>query len=315
MTRSLDPRALGFWLATATFFLIRTDNPWVWILSTAACLAVLPLAPERRLFKVMLLVGVSAAVLRTALFALTGHDGQALFSVPSIELGGLSIGGPVVWESLSAGVKEGLKLVAILATFGLFLSLVETYQLLRSMPRSLFEVGLMLNIALSFGPQLLKTMGNVADAQRMRGGKRGSLRLSWFVPVIATAMEKSVTLAEVMDSRGFGRTSAAPHHWRWGLLAGSLAMTVAWPLAIFGTGGTLAVLAGTIATAIVLVSLYKLGRSSARSRYKTIAPDLFDGMVALSAAVLFVISFSPGLAVAATPLIAAPALLALRRAA
>jgi len=71
-----------------------------------------------------------------------------------------------------------------------------------------------LNLVSGFG----RTFGAVRDAQRMRGWRPRGLR-SWnevLVPVVLTAIEDSVLLAEAMEARGFGaghRTSYSGTGW------------------------------------------------------------------------------------------------------
>jgi energy-coupling factor transport system permease protein len=71
-----------------------------------------------------------------------------------------------------------------------------------------------MNLVSGFG----RTFTEVSDAQRMRGWRPRGLR-SWnevLVPVVLTAIEDSVRLAEAMEARGFGagrRTSYAAASW------------------------------------------------------------------------------------------------------
>ena len=75
-------------------------------------------------------------------------------------------------------------------------------------PRAFFELGLVIVVALAFVPSTLAAIHDVRDADRARtGGKvvrRGRL-LRQVVPVLELGLERAVTLAESMDSRGFAR--------------------------------------------------------------------------------------------------------------
>ena len=80
--------------------------------------------------------------------------------------------------------------------------------------RTGIAVATSLNLISGFG----RTFTEVSDAQRMRGWRPRGLR-SWnevLVPVVLTAIENSVMLAEAMEARGFGagrRTSYAAATW------------------------------------------------------------------------------------------------------
>src|SRR5205085_5619596 len=119
---------------------------------------------------------------------------------------GVTLGGPVTLESLAAGFVEGLQLAVLLACVGAANSLASPYRLLRSMPAVLYELGVAVTVALSFAPQAVVSVQVVREARRLRGrpssGLRGMRGLA--VPVLETALERSLVLAASMDRRGFG---------------------------------------------------------------------------------------------------------------
>jgi energy-coupling factor transport system permease protein len=91
------------------------------------------------------------------------------------------------------------------------------------MPAPLERTGIALATSLNLVSGFGRTFAAVRDAQRMRGWRPRGLR-SWnevLVPVVLTAIEDSVLLAEAMEARGFGagrRTSYAMARWnRWDL--------------------------------------------------------------------------------------------------
>ena len=71
----------------------------------------------------------------------------------------------------------------------------------------------MIVVALAFVPSTLAAIHDVRDADRARTGgrvvRRGRL-LRQVVPVLELGLERAVTLAESMDSRGFARTGPSP---------------------------------------------------------------------------------------------------------
>jgi energy-coupling factor transport system permease protein len=94
--------------------------------------------------------------------------------------------------------------------FGVFNAAVDVTELVRAVPPSLRDVGLVVSVALAFVPCLLAAARDVRDAQRLRGER--ALRLlapSLVVPVLGFALERALLLAESMDSRGYGRAAPA----------------------------------------------------------------------------------------------------------
>ena len=76
----------------------------------------------------------------------------------------------------------------------------------------LYELGVVVTVALSFAPQTVVAAAGVRDARRLRGrphrGLRGLRGLA--VPVLEGALERSLDLAASMDSRGYGRRGDVP---------------------------------------------------------------------------------------------------------
>jgi energy-coupling factor transport system permease protein len=124
----------------------------------------------------------------------------------------------------------------------------------------------------------------VRDADRARtGGKvvrRGRL-LRQVVPVLELGLERAVTLAESMDSRGFARAGASARDraagW-WGLV--SLLLLGASFVALIGESGTVAAVLG-LAGAVGLGAAILLASSDTRrSRYRPRRMRATDWVVA-----------------------------------
>lgn len=116
------------------------------------------------------------------------------------------IGGPITLEGLLYGLSHGASLFAVLLVFATFNLALDVNRLLRWLPAGLFQAGLVVSIALSFVPQMMASLKDVREAQLVRGHKFRGLRdlPPLFVPLITTALERSLTLAESMEARGFG---------------------------------------------------------------------------------------------------------------
>lgn len=188
-------------------------------------------------------------------------------------LGGLALGGPFTLEMVVNGLTGGVQLLAALALFGAFNAVADHYGLLRRTPSFLGGAGLVVTIALAFVPQTLAQLAAVREAQRVRGhrfrGWRDALPL--LVPVIAGGLERSLQLAEAMDSRGYGartKPSARRSLIERVCACAGLTLLAIGLFALFYRSDPRAGLAA-IGGAVLLLGLVagSLGRATQRSRY------------------------------------------------
>jgi energy-coupling factor transport system permease protein len=121
-------------------------------------------------------------------------------------LGGLALGGPWTLEMLALGIVFGLRLLTLLALFGAFNAAVDHYGLLRRVPNVLRGAGLVVTIALAFVPQTFAQLVAIREAQQVRGHRFRTWRdaLPLVSPLLSGGLERSLQLAEAMDSRGYG---------------------------------------------------------------------------------------------------------------
>jgi energy-coupling factor transport system permease protein len=167
-----------------------------------------PVGRAVRLFVVFGLILLAVRVLFIGL--LPNPGGTTLLTLPELQtprwLGGLELGGPVSAEVLVAAVSEGLRLIVVLAAFGVFNAHGDISALLRTVPAAFRDVGLVASIAVAFVPGIMRTVRDVRDAQRLRG-EWGLRRLApaLVVPVLGMSLERALLLAESMDARGYGR--------------------------------------------------------------------------------------------------------------
>jgi energy-coupling factor transport system permease protein len=212
-SRTTNPVLLGLVLAVTGFVVAsrRSHDPWA------------------RAYGVFLKLALAVIVIRVVFASLFGAPvpGRVLLALPEVELpdwaAGVRLGGDVTAEGLAAAVYHGLQLATMLACVGAANALANPRRLLRSMPGALYEVGVAVVVALSFSPQLVEGMSRVRAARRLRGRPHTGLRglRGVAMPVLESALERSVDLAAAMDSRGFGR---APRHLVHPHLAGGLTL-------------------------------------------------------------------------------------------
>jgi energy-coupling factor transport system permease protein len=216
--RPLHPGAWWLWAIGMAAAVSRTTNPLLLALAVGVVAVVVSVhrspAAWGRSFGAFLRLGVVVVVLRVLFEVLFGPSavGSVLLELPEIPLpdwaAGVRLGGPVTAPQLLAAVYDGLRLFAVLACIGAANSLADPRRLLKSLPASLYEVGVAVVVALSVTPLLIMELGEVRKARRLRGrndrGLRGAAAAA--LPVLTAALERSLALAAAMDSRGYGRT-------------------------------------------------------------------------------------------------------------
>lgn len=348
--RSLHPVAWWLWAAGLAICAMRTNNPFLMaLIGAVACVVVSARrssAPWSRSIAFFLRLGVLVIAIRVVieiLFGQRGVPGHVLFTLPQVPLPAwavaVSIGGPVTLESILNAFVEGLQIAVILLCFGAANSLASPYRLLRSLPAVLYETGVAVTVALSFTPELVQSIGIVRQARRQRGipvrGLRGMRGVA--VPVLESALDRSLQLATSMDARGYGRRIAvgkASRRLASGATVGGLLLVAVGIYGVLDSGSLFGLGLPVLAVAAVLcgVGLALGGRRTARSRYR---PDPWrqpewlvagSGLIALVTMTIarsldvpgLTISFSPlafpsipllpvvGILIALAPAIAAP---------
>ncbi len=184
----------GAWLAWTTCaagVAIATTNPF-YLLPLVACAYIvharhLREGPSARAFRIFVLVGLFAVATRSAL---------VLFDIEHAST-----------QTLVAALLEGSRLATILIVYGTFNSVTDPFRVLRLAPRRFHEPALAAALALSIAPRTIQAVGQVREAQRLRGMPARGLRSlpALAIPVLETGMEEAVILAESMDARGHGR--------------------------------------------------------------------------------------------------------------
>ena len=212
-SEALAPRAWVIWSLAAVTVALSTDNPvYRGLVALVALNVVLAWLPPGRRLRPLIVAMTVAAAFAALINLLAGHTGADVFArVPE----GLPlIGGPLTLESLAFGGAIGLGLVAALLSVAPLSLVLEPHDVVDAMPAVLERTGIAVATSLNLVSGFGRTFTEVRDAQRMRGWKPGGLR-SWnevLVPVVLTAIEDSVLLAESMEARAFGagrRTSYA----------------------------------------------------------------------------------------------------------
>ena len=244
LPRSLHPIAWWLWAIGLATAVSRTSDPLLLLLVLAvlgfvvsARRSAAPWARGFRYYLIAAFVIIAMRVVFRAVFA-TGvaSSDHILFTLPQLHLphwySGVQIGGPVSLEACLSSAFDGLRLATLLCCVGAANVLANPKRALRVLPGALYELGVAVVVALTFAPQLVDSGQRVRRARRLRAGHGKGLRglRSLVVPVLEDALERSLSLAAGMDSRGYGRAGSASRARRRGtaalLLAGMLGLCI-----------------------------------------------------------------------------------------
>jgi energy-coupling factor transport system permease protein len=295
--RQLHPGAWWLWALGLLTAATRTTNPVLLALIVAVAGYVVTArrtdAPWARAYTVFLKIGLVVLAIRLVAQVVLGVPvGQTvLFTLPSADLpewaAGISLGGSVTAESVLAAGMDGLRLATILVCIGAANALANPKRLLASMPAALYEVGVAVVVALAFAPSLVTSVRRVRDARRLRGRPDRGLRsvISVALPVLEDALDRSLSLAAAMDSRGYGRQASVSRHERRVTAVLTLGGLVGICIGLYGMldgGGpaalSLPLLVGGAVAAAAGVRL--AGRRAVRTRYR---PDPWAAPESLTA--------------------------------
>jgi energy-coupling factor transport system permease protein len=217
--RALHPIAWWVWAIGLAVAVSRTTNPLLLVL----VLVVLGLvvgsrrtqAPWARAFKYYLaLAGVIIViriVFRVVFAAPVSLGDHVLLDLPTLHTpgwyAGIQVLGPVTLEAVLAAAVDGLRLGTLMCCIGAANALANPRRALRVLPGALYELGIILVVAISVAPQLVESIQRVRSARRLRAGSEKGLRAlgGILMPVLEDALDRSLLLAAAMDSRGYGR--------------------------------------------------------------------------------------------------------------
>ena len=276
MSDTLHPLAWLAWLAAAALPALATRNPLYLSLGLAATgityLALGRRSPLAGSWGSLVRFGALLWLLTIPFTMLTAHYGEiVLFRLPDrLPV----IGGAITAEAMLYGLTSGLALISLLLAFAVFNVAVDQARLLRLTPGFIYQAGVVAAIAVAFVPQMVLGWQAIRDAQAVRGHRVRGVRdmLPLILPLLVTALERAMQLAESMEARGFGGQGMASgpqirHQLAslFGLAGLGLGMAGIgfWPERALLGAGPLAAGVG-----LLLWSFWDQGRQVHRSRYQ-----------------------------------------------
>ncbi len=126
------------------------------------------------------------------------------------------IGGPITIESVIYGVDVALGLAAAVLAVAPLSRVLYAHDLIDAFPGPLQRTAALTGAAVNLVPAVARNAVAISEAQRMRGRSGTRLRDLHAVaaPIVLSALDDSLQLAEAMEARGFGsgpRTRYATH--------------------------------------------------------------------------------------------------------
>lgn len=297
--RELHPLAWWLWALGMATAASRTTNPLLLLLLigvvgyvVAACR---PARSSAGGFRGYLILGLVVIGIRTVFHIVFGGGlGETvLVTLPEVPLpdwaAGIRLGGSVSAEGLVSALYDGLRLATLLICIGAAVTLADPRRLLRTLPGALYELGLVVVVAVSLAPQLVEAALRVRRARALRGGTGKGLRAvrSVAMPVLAMALDRAVSLAAAMDSRGYGRAGDQSPGLRrltgglllGGLLGVSLGAYGVLDTSVPGAVGLPSLVVGVVAS---VAGLAASSRRATRTRYRDEPLDARSVFVAAS---------------------------------
>jgi energy-coupling factor transport system permease protein len=203
----------------------------------------------------LLRLGLFAVPIGVLFNALTVHAGDnVLVRVPD---GVPLIGGAITANGVAYGALSGMTVVALVATGTTVAGAIDWSALMRLVPPRAASMAVAGSVAWSFLPQLATSWREIREAQAARGHRfRGAKDIvPLAVPLLAGGLERSVTMAEALESRGFGVAAASSRASSRRSIALAMAITAAVVAIYLLAVGEAGPAAGTLAVSLLVAGI------------------------------------------------------------
>ena len=203
----LDVRVWLLWGLAAMVPLLTGRHPVILLELLAVVLIVRTLCvPDRRVigWGWLLRIAALAVPLGMVFNVFTVHAGnQEMFAIPTTLP---IIGGPVTWNALAYGALSGVTIVVLVAIGTTVAAAIEWSALMRLLPPRAGNLAVAGSVAWSFLPQLSQSWREIRESQAARGHRWRGVRdiVPIVVPLLAGGLDRSISTAEALESRGFG---------------------------------------------------------------------------------------------------------------
>jgi energy-coupling factor transport system permease protein len=212
----LDARAWLLWGFAAGLPAILGRNPFPIVASLLAVITVRAVSAERAsswaAFVRLAVIFSAIGVLFNVLTVRSGN--QALVEIPErVPV----LDGALTFNALVYGCLSGLALSTLVLIGTTVAASIDWSTALRGMPDQLSTVAVAGSVAFAFIPQTAVAFREIREAQQARGHRFRGIRdaVPLLVPLLTGGLERAVTMAEALESRGFGAPLQAERRREW----------------------------------------------------------------------------------------------------
>lgn len=206
MTTPIDPRAWLLWAIAASLPPLVGRNPAALLATLFAVLGVWAVwrAEDRAGWDRVLRLGAMLTAVGVLFNVLTVHSGDLVFA--RLPASWPLIGGPLTINALVYGVLSGIAVLALLLVGVTLGAVLDWATVLRLLPDRLTTVAVVGSVAWALIPQTTRALREIREAQSARGYRPRGVRdvAPLLVPLLAGSLERSLMLAEALESRAFG---------------------------------------------------------------------------------------------------------------
>ncbi len=207
MSGELDTRTWLMWGVACMLPLLVSRNPWITIelaivVTVVRAVAVPASAGNRtrwfiRLAAIMALVGAAFNVMTVRAGDIVLLELPASWPV---------VGGAWTLNALVYGLVGGFTLFVLVLVGMTTAILIRWMDLFQILPKRLAPIAVTGSVAWGFLPQTALAWQNIQETMAMRGHRVRGVKdfLPIVVPLLAGGLERSLTMAEALEARGFG---------------------------------------------------------------------------------------------------------------
>lgn len=200
--------AAGF---CAAFALVPAlyEHPVVLLAAAGGVFVAAAAAGVTREVKRAALIGLPIAIVIALLNPIVSQNGDTLL-VRGWEILGQRF--DITLEAVVFGLVAGLRVLVLIAAFGLFNAVVDPDELLRAVRRVSYRSALTASLATRLVPVLVRDAGRMSEAARCRA--RPAPRTAVARAAIASALDRAVDVAAALELRGYGSAKTPPRRHR-----------------------------------------------------------------------------------------------------
>src|SRR5439155_18804993 len=175
------------------------------------------------------MIGMPIAIIIALVNPLVSQNGDTVIMRPGVLFGHRF---DVTLEAVLFGLVAGVRVVVLIAAFGLFNAVVDPDELMRAVRRISYRTALTASLATRLVPVLVRDATRMGEAARCRANP--APRTAVARAALASALDRAVDVAAALELRGYG-SAARPaqvrrpwsrHDIRLAIVAGLLAVVV-----------------------------------------------------------------------------------------